>query len=657
MGLTRIRAEQISDIDYKQAVRAILLSNVTLAGGAPAIVDGVSLAVNDRILVNGQTTGSQNGIYQVQTVGTGSNGTWIRSTDTNATGELEAGTIVMVTEGTTYADTQWKLTTNNPIIIGTTPLTFVINILSQLGGANTQIQYNNAGAMGASANLTWDGTTLYVNGTTSVTGNITGNYFLGNGSQLTGIDATSIQNGTSNVKALASANVTIGVAGTSNVAVFSPTGIVTGNITGGNLLINTDAIITGNLTVNGTTTTINSNTITTNDLAITLGNNQNTGSALNGAGIDIGNNSLATWKFNNATTSWQSNIAVMPTANGTLTLGGTSNYWGAAYVTSMNVTGNVTGSYFFGNGSQLTGIDATAIQNGTSNVRVAASGNVTVSSAGTPNVLTVTGTGANIAGTLNATGNANVANLGTNGNITAGYFLGNGSQLTGIDATAIQNGTANVRTFLNGNVTVSAAGTANVVVVTSTGANIAGTLNTGTGNISAGNLSVSAGAVTLGSIVNANANGIGNIGSASLYFNTVFAKATSAQYADLAENYVADKDYPVGTVLRFGGSHEVTESDSYHDARIAGTVSENPAYLMNSGLSTEHTVAVALLGRVPCRVVGTISKGDRLVASEIRGVATALDPESYQPGCIIGKALEEYTNDEPGVIEIVVGRL
>jgi hypothetical protein len=88
MGLTRLRAEQISDIDYKQAVRVVTVTNVTLSGGAPTPVDGVSLSVGDRVLVTGQSTGSQNGIYQVQTVGTGSNGTWIRSTDTNATGEL-----------------------------------------------------------------------------------------------------------------------------------------------------------------------------------------------------------------------------------------------------------------------------------------------------------------------------------------------------------------------------------------------------------------------------------------------------------------------------------------------------------------------------------------------------------------------------------------
>ena len=127
MGLTRPRAHQLQDIDYKQTSRAITTTNITLSGGAPATVDGVSLALNDRVLVTGQSTGSENGIYSVTTVGAGSNGTWARSSDADGAGELNAGSITMVTEGTTYADTQWKLTTDDPITIGSTALTFVRN--------------------------------------------------------------------------------------------------------------------------------------------------------------------------------------------------------------------------------------------------------------------------------------------------------------------------------------------------------------------------------------------------------------------------------------------------------------------------------------------------------------------------------------------------
>jgi hypothetical protein len=122
----------------------------------------------------------------------------------------------------------------------------------------------------------------------------------------------------------------------------------------------------------------------------------------------------------------------------------------------------------------------------------------------------------------------------------------------------------------------------------------------------------------------------------------------------LAENYTSDSDYAPGTVLVFGGEAEVTQSHNSHDTRIAGVVSTNPAYLMNGA---EPGVAVALQGRVPCRVLGPVSKGDRVVASHIAGVAQTLDPQQYQPGCIIGKALQAIDSTDISTIEVVVGRL
>ena len=112
-------------LDVKNSCRAATTANVaTLAGGAPNTVDGVSLALNDRVLVKNQTTGSQNGIYAVTTLGTGSNGTWTRATDADADAEVHAGLFTFVTEGSTLADTGWVLTTNDPITVGTTALAF-----------------------------------------------------------------------------------------------------------------------------------------------------------------------------------------------------------------------------------------------------------------------------------------------------------------------------------------------------------------------------------------------------------------------------------------------------------------------------------------------------------------------------------------------------
>jgi hypothetical protein len=158
-------------------------------------------------------------------------------------------------------------------------------------------------------------------------------------------------------------------------------------------------------------------------------------------------------------------------------------------------------------------------------------------------------------------------------------------------------------------------------------------------------------------IVNGGSNAVGNIGSSTTYFNTLFATATTAQYADLAENYLADTEYSPGTVVDFGGNQEVTISAVSHSTQVAGVISTKPAYQMNSGLVGDHVAVVALTGRVPCQVIGNIKKGDRLVTSSIPGVATALDMDKYQPGCIIGKSLADYNSVNVGTIEIAVGRV
>lgn len=198
------------------------------------------------------------------------------------------------------------------------------------------------------------------------------------------------------------------------------------------------------------------------------------------------------------------------------------------------------------------------------------------------------------------------------------------------------------------------------------GALSADSISNGTSNVkvlgSGGNIAVTVGGsgiVTFDSsgILNGQANGTGNIGNATGYFNTIFAQATSAQYADVAEKYVADQPYAAGTVLEIGGSAEVRATTAYATTGIAGVVSSHPALIMNSGESSVNAVEVALLGRVPCRVTGTIRRGDLLVASEMSGVATTLDPSLYQPGSVIGKALADYDDTAEGMIEVLVGRL
>ena len=120
----------------------------------------------------------------------------------------------------------------------------------------------------------------------------------------------------------------------------------------------------------------------------------------------------------------------------------------------------------------------------------------------------------------------------------------------------------------------------------------------------------------------------------------------------MAEIYESDLEYEVGTVVIFGGEKEITVSSMGSDARVAGVISENPAYLMNDKATGQP---VALQGKVPCKVVGQISKGDMLVThSQHPGVArTGTNPAM---GTVIGKALEEYNSTEIGTINIVAGR-
>ena len=387
MGLTKIRAQQISDIDYKQAVRVVATSNVILTGGAPALVDGVSLQAGDRVLVNGQNTGSQNGLYRVSILGTGSNGTWVRSSDGNETGEIQPGMVVMVTEGNTYADTPWKLITNGVITVGVTALMFqqfTTGGAGTPGGNNTEIQYNNSGSFGATANLAWTGTEL-----------------------------------------------------------------------------------------------------------------------------SIGAN-------------------IIPQANITYDLGNSTNRWNDIWLANSTI------------------------------------------------------------------------------------YLGN--------AEISANATSLIFTNPQGAETV----------FSGTSANIAANNITATGNISCGNLTAT-GTVTAANIDSVN--------------------------ADVAERYLADAEYPPGTVLEIGGRSEVTSSTTYASSRVVGVVSTAPAMVMNSGAQGSHATTVALLGRTPCRVIGPVRRGDLVTSSNTAGVAAALDPVHYKPGVVIGKALQDHVGSCETTIEILVGKL
>jgi hypothetical protein len=154
-------------------------------------------------------------------------------------------------------------------------------------------------------------------------------------------------------------------------------------------------------------------------------------------------------------------------------------------------------------------------------------------------------------------------------------------------------------------------------------------------------------------------NGVA-IGSSGNTYNAIWATtfhgtATEALYADLAENYLGDADYEPGTVVVFGGDAEVTVCSAKGQTTVAGVVTTNPAHLMNSHLKGDHVVGIALQGRVPCKVIGKVNKGDMLVTSAVPGYAIVNNSPGI--GQVIGKAVGTKDNDDRGIVEVVVGRV
>jgi len=190
--------------------------------------------------------------------------------------------------------------------------------------------------------------------------------------------------------------------------------------------------------------------------------------------------------------------------------------------------------------------------------------------------------------------------------------------------------------------TVSATGTV-------TGGNLVtgGTLNvTGAMTINTG------GAVT--GIINGAGNAIGNIGSSGSYFNQVFAQSTTALYADVAERFAADDVYTPGTVVELGGSAEITMVRTDASNNVFGVISTRPAFTMNGGAGENDThPPVAMTGRVPVRVTGTVRKGDRLISAG-DGFARSARTEEANAFNVIGRALTDKLDVGLGTVEAIV---
>ena len=341
-----------------------------------------------------------------------------------------------------------------------------------------------------------DGGNIVTSGQVSATGNITGNYFLGNGALLTGIDAASIQNGNSNVRVVSSGgNVAIGVGGTANVAVFATTGlVVTGNVDGGNINGNGSGLssITGGNVTGQVGNALVAGTVYTNAQPNITSVGTLTSVSVTG-NVDSGNV--------NAT------LGAFTTVAGTLSTAAQPNITSVGTLSSLSVTGTVTG----GNLATAGTVSATGTITG-GNVEtagtVSATGTITGGNVATAGTVSATGniTGGNlsgtngtfttVAGTLSTAAQPNITSVGTltsvsvTGNVDAGNVNGNGSGLSSITGGNVTGQVGNAlvagTVYTNAQPNITSVGTLSSLSVTGTvtGGNVAtaGTVSA-TGNI------------------------------------------------------------------------------------------------------------------------------------------------------------------------------
>ena len=350
-------------------------------------------------------------------------------------------------------------------------------------------------------------------------------------------------------------------------------------------------------------------------------------------------------------------------------------------ITSYNADTNLT---LTGNGTGIVYVNDNFDVNGTITATTVSADTITSETADTDLSLSGNGTG-----NVNVLDNLNVNNISSYTANTNLQLSGDGTGGVQITDSLQVNSVAGYT--LNADLTLSGNGTGNVVVSTGlivdtitsrqTDTNLSLTAN-GTGKVYINDTFEWTGTAT-GSI-DGNAatvtNGVYTSGNQSIADNKTFtgtltsttlttgAAATAgsitgnwslttgsrlqATYADLAEIYDTDRLYPTGTIVMFGGDKEVTQSNEYATTRVAGVISSDPAFIMNS---TADGQAIALKGRVPVFVQGQCNPGDFIVASTDPGVGVATN--KYIAGAVIGKAIKAKTSTEIELHEIAVGVL
>jgi hypothetical protein len=518
-------------------------ATITASANGALTLDGVQPTVGARVLIKNETAGNApvNGVYVVTTNNAGAPFVLTRAIDMNVGTEFP-GAFVFIETGTVQADTGWVCTSDSPITVGTTAIVFT--------------QFSGAGEYTAGTGLTLTGTQFSITNT-AVTAGAYGNgdynatFTVNQQGQLTAAANVAI---TANAANLTGTTLSSTVLNSSLTSVGTLTALaVTGNVSAGNVSATS---VTGTLTTAAQPNITSVGTLTSLDVT----GNANVGNIGGAAGVFTANVSA-----------------------GNLSTGGVLSVTGNANVGNLGTGGLITATGNVSGGNLTTG------------GAVVATGNVS-------------GGNLTTGGALSVTGNANVGNLSTagtvvaTGNISANYFIGNGSQLTGIDATAIQNGSANVRTFANANVTISAAGNANVVTVTGSTVDIVGNLsasNANLGNAVTANFFIGSGA-NLANIAGANVTGqVGNALVAGTVYTAAQPNITSvgtltslavtgnASANNFTGANLVSANFVTGT-LTTAAQPNITSVGSLTSLDVTGNVSAEVVKL-GSGLSTDRT--------------------------------------------------------------------
>ena len=386
---------------------------------------------------------------------------------------------------------------------------------------------------------------------------------------------------------------------------------------GGDVTVSQGLIVTGNLTVNGTTTTLNTAEMKVEDINITLADGAADSAAADGAGITI-DGAGATITYSHSGTKFVFNKPVDTGAN------------------NITTTGTVSGDHS-GDGSALTALNGSQVTTGT----------VAAARVATLNQNTTGSSGSCTGNAATATALATTRAIEVSGAVT-GTANFDGSAAINIVTTATSDPTITLAGDLSGSATLTNLGNATLTATIAANSVALGTDTTG--NYAEQLTVTGAGIGIIGSpgeasqyTITSNATSANTAltivyrdASGNFSAGTMTATATSAQYADLAEIYVADQEYAPGTVVVVGGEAEITAAGP-DDEYIAGVISTAPAYLMNSAVDGE---AVALVGRVPVRIVGAVTKGEAVFATHHGKAST------NGQGKIVGIALE--TNSDLG---------